>query len=517
MRATKSIRCREFVNQSTDLLEGALGAKARLALESHANDCPACRRYLSQIESTVDRTRELGRQGEPSRGRVEELMMAVSGDPIHEGVSPVVPSQYGFLTPPNVCSNFDEDVARAFLEDRLPDEQQLFVLEHLIDGCEMCAALSRRVAFPELGDVAHTRRDLREESLVPSVGARYQKLLEDLLSDNPSEIASLTPCAEVNTERFVLWVIRQGRNCLSYDPTRCERMAEITTEASRHLSGLCRARAAMFRGHVIRKTRVDFVEADRWFDEAEAGLEGANGCRITFAKLLRMRALARQGQSRYREALELFCRAEDIYRELGEISRIGECALDRAATETELLGPEVGIETLLRAAALMRWDDSVRYSVAATQNLTIYYADVGRVDRAMLALAVCRRKLPQLGARDVESLYLDWAEGKILNAAGDFGVAAELLQGIRDRFLDLGLPSQAAFVSLDLAVSLLELRRSKEIAEIAEPMIAYFLSRGLTGEAMVAVRLFRESVVAQSLSIAQIRSLELRLSRLPRL
>ena len=51
--ATEEIRCRDFVDLVTDLIEGQLEQARRLSAQAHAGDCPHCAEYLAQIHLTI--------------------------------------------------------------------------------------------------------------------------------------------------------------------------------------------------------------------------------------------------------------------------------------------------------------------------------------------------------------------------------------------------------------------------------------------------------------------------------
>ena len=51
--------CRQFVEDVTAYLEGALPAEIVVLVEVHLADCPHCREYLSQMRLTIAKTRAL--------------------------------------------------------------------------------------------------------------------------------------------------------------------------------------------------------------------------------------------------------------------------------------------------------------------------------------------------------------------------------------------------------------------------------------------------------------------------
>jgi anti-sigma factor RsiW len=51
--------CRNFVEDVTAYLEGALPDEVAILVELHLADCPHCREYLSQMQLTIEKTRAL--------------------------------------------------------------------------------------------------------------------------------------------------------------------------------------------------------------------------------------------------------------------------------------------------------------------------------------------------------------------------------------------------------------------------------------------------------------------------
>jgi anti-sigma factor RsiW len=59
MSAAPVYVCRNFVEDVTAYLEGALPDDVAILVELHLADCPHCREYLSQMQRTVEKTRAL--------------------------------------------------------------------------------------------------------------------------------------------------------------------------------------------------------------------------------------------------------------------------------------------------------------------------------------------------------------------------------------------------------------------------------------------------------------------------
>jgi len=60
MSAAAAYVCRQFVEDVTAYLEGALPEDVTRAVEEHLADCPHCREYLEQMRRTISMTRAVG-------------------------------------------------------------------------------------------------------------------------------------------------------------------------------------------------------------------------------------------------------------------------------------------------------------------------------------------------------------------------------------------------------------------------------------------------------------------------
>jgi anti-sigma factor RsiW len=59
MSAAAAYVCRQFVEDVTAYLDGALPDEVMVLVEGHLADCPHCREYLSQMRRTITLTHEL--------------------------------------------------------------------------------------------------------------------------------------------------------------------------------------------------------------------------------------------------------------------------------------------------------------------------------------------------------------------------------------------------------------------------------------------------------------------------
>lgn len=73
-----NLSCREFVELTTDYIEGATPQSLRVRLEEHLKACPGCLAYLDQLRIVIRMLGGLRQQivGPSIRGRVRAVFQA---------------------------------------------------------------------------------------------------------------------------------------------------------------------------------------------------------------------------------------------------------------------------------------------------------------------------------------------------------------------------------------------------------------------------------------------------------
>jgi len=94
----------------------------------------------------------------------------------------------------------------------------------------------------------------------------------------------------------------------------------------------------------------------------------------------------------------------------------------------------------------------------------------------------------------MDHLRLRWVEGRVAAGLGEHERARQLLDGVRQTFLNAGNPFEAALATLDLVVSHLEEEgNTAEVRVLADEMVAVFRDHNVPREALAAVLLFQEA------------------------
>ena len=115
--------------------------------------------------------------------------------------------------------------------------------------------------------------------------------------------------------------------------------------------------------------------------------------------------------------------------------------------------------------------------------------------------------LPKLRALTIsldnglDAIRLRWLEGRILAGLGRRKEGIEILSGVSDEFTSLGIAFDTALAKLELAVLYMEEGRTAEVRILARQMGSIFQSRGVHQRALAALKLFREAVEQEVITL----------------
>lgn len=382
------------------------------------------------------------------------------------------------------------------------------LVKHLLVGCKSCAAEIRTQLLPT-----------RQIGTAPEPSASNAKQFERHLlrlerMERPAQELFIKGVAGLNSPEFVVWLVESCRRTANTEPERAVQMGKLAVIASQGLDANTRALAHMRMGQVLRKARGDFLGADTWFEEARKILSDPAADPLVLAKLNRLQGLSRWGQSRSKDALRLFREAARIYQACGDLEGFGKTCVDQSGALDEVEGPQAAIRSLMKACGLVDLARDQRLALVIAQNLSIHYTTLGKIETALSYLELARELLQRQGAAPTDALRMEWSAGRILAQAGKPAESVALFQSVRDGFVRLGLAAEAGQSSLDLALSLLSLGRTSELKEVAQEMLPIFKSRLLHKEALAAIQFFRDAVLAETITAAQIHAVSTFLSEL---
>ena len=346
------------------------------------------------------------------------------------------------------------------------------VVLHLLTGCPSCTSKIKSLVQPSL--------DLEDqwpegENETGQNSAAYERALHRLdKMERPAQELYINGVKGLRSGAFVQWLVSECRRATSSEPERALELARLAVLASEGLDVNSRALAAMRMGQVLRRCRGDFLGAETWFDRAGDFLESDGADEMLAAKLNRLRAFSLYSQRRSDEALPLLDDAIRIYQVTGDVDRLGKALVEKAAAVADVQGPKAAIQLAFRACGLIDFSKSPRQAAVVAQNLSLYYSDLGKVERAVAFLEIARDLIAEQGNAPADALRMDWSAGRILAEAERYEESASVFRATKAGFVELGLAAEAGQVSLDLSLSLLHLGRTRELREVGRGDAAYF-------------------------------------------
>lgn len=231
---------------------------------------------------------------------------------------------------------------------------------------------------------------------------------------------------------------------------------------------------------------------------ADAALASAHGILLqetvappVVAEVCEVSGALRCYQRRFAEALSFYDGALSIYRDLGDPGVVARALVGQAIAHSYSAEPEAAL-TLLWEALPKIGPGNPRLTLAACHTLISCLVDAGRIEEAVHYLGEAGPLFDQHGDR-LTRLRRRWLEGKLRMGQGDYAAAARLLESAHRRYLALGMPYDAAVLSLDLATCHLVLGRRGEVRRLMQLAVPVFKSLGIERELLAALRLLARS------------------------
>lgn len=380
------------------------------------------------------------------------------------------------------------------------------------DGVE--ADYSQAISAAESRFLVHARRLAAERAEAPA-------RLSELLEQPPERRAMLLR----NHPRFRTWGLLERlidhiqEQCIA-DPLAVEGLARLALSMADAVDGGyygvervqdMRARAWAYLGNA-RRIRFDLKEAEDAFEAAFSHLRQGTGDSMERALMLDLRASLYRGQRRFALAERLLLRAAHIYREVGEIHRVGRILVNLSAVYEQAGRPNQALPVLRDALDLIDGERDPRLLLIAYHNLITVLAETGRFMEAQGLLIQAR----PLYARFPESTnWRPWVAGRIARGLGQSREAEAHLRAARDGFLaEKAAAYDAALVSLELASLYVEQGRTGELTQVSEQLLAIFASRQIHREALAALAFLQQAAVAEQASLEMVTGVAAFLKRL---
>lgn len=273
-----------------------------------------------------------------------------------------------------------------------------------------------------------------------------------------------------------------------------------------------RARAWIYIAN-CRRIRSDHQNAEDMLAVAEGCLQAGSHRPQARAELLLIRAGLYGDMRRIEEALDLMDQVVAIYRWAREQRRLAQALLTKAHILHTADDLQRSLECIEQAEAIVETEEiltDLLFSVKQFRLLHLYQTD--QIEAAQDLLPEVLRLAQEAGSR-LDRVRTKWVKGLIQGRSGLTAEAERTLCEVRSVFLDECIHYDAALVSLDLAVVLLEAGRLARTRELAEEMIPLFKSLDIRREAFAALILFHRAALQEKATAGMARDIAAFLKR----
>ncbi|MES1241214.1 MAG: hypothetical protein ABUT39_06300 [Acidobacteriota bacterium] len=414
---------------------------------------------------------------------------------------------------------------RLLVADRTVEQnEQLF---HVLAICPRCREVGGWLLELHQANVLPAVFGLIDATLARS-RAEAPQLLEELLPLAPEE-----RLAHLHADsRFVSWglcelLVRRSCQIAAQESSQAVHLADLAVHVAdriaegglfeeswvyqlRSLAWAALGNACRVHGD-HRGAERSFDMADSWWEAGTRAIEDALGYEPV---LLDLKASLRLAQRRFPEALKLLADAVELFLhgEHRDPHLAGRSLILKAGTHIEQGDTESAIRALEQANGLIDADREPRLVLCIRHNLVDNLSKMGR-HREAADLLPNLRELAAAQGGALDHLRLRWVDGRVAAGLGEHERARQLLNGVRQTFLDDENPYEAALATLDLVVPYLEEGNTAEVRLLADEMVAVFRAHNVPREALAAVLLFQEAAHREAATAELAREVAALLSR----
>jgi tetratricopeptide (TPR) repeat protein len=340
-------------------------------------------------------------------------------------------------------------------------------------------------------------------------------LLAELRSHPPAARAGLIARDPRFARRgLVDLLIARCRERLFDRPAEAVELTRLAVAAAERLDpgevGAARAHDAAARAwaHHANALRVDGdpAGAAAAFGRAAAHRRRGSGDRLLAARAAELEASLEKDQQRFERAHALLASAIAVYRRRGAEERLGRALVKEGGILLFEGRWAAALRATLEALPLLRPERDPRTFAVAAHNAINCLNRAGYSIAARALLDAVRRLHERLGD-ELSLLRLDWMAAEIDRELGLLPRAERGLVAVRERFVERGMPYDAALVSLELAEIYARGQDPLRLERLAREMFPIFQSRALHRGALAALILFREAVAMRQADLRLIADL----------
>lgn len=331
-----------------------------------------------------------------------------------------------------------------------------------------------------------------------------RQLLDPLLASPASfRRANVTSMPQMRTAGVVRRLSRESRELRERQPMHALMLADAAIalgdqlSADRYpesLSGELRGEAWLERGNVLRYLG-RYAEALDAADIAARAFSRSPVSVFSNALVDYLRAVILVETERPSEAMRLVRRCARVFRQFGDDERFVHAKIVEAAV---LFDQSRFAEARELFVSLVR----IAKNVGQAATLARLYGNIANcqlrlhdLDSAEVYFARALSLYEALGL-ETERVRTRWSIGSVKIALGEIADGLARLREARGEFAALGLRSDAALVTLDIAEALLatgDVQLAREAAELCSGIVESFAAVGMTGHALTALAFLREA------------------------
>lgn len=266
------------------------------------------------------------------------------------------------------------------------------------------------------------------------------------------------------------------------------------------------ARAWTYLGNVHRQ-RGDLKRAEQAFAASAACLAQGSRHPLERAHALVIESALRRDQGRYADALRLLQQAAAIFRWAGDRSAEGGIYQRMASVQSAAGKPRLALPLAESALELIDSERDPWHFAIAQQNLALFLCDLERFADARRLLPEVQRRFTRHARSDYDHLTVLWLEARILAGEKRTGPAMAILESLRESYLELERPFDAALVSLELVAEHLEQGNPRPARELAAQALPVLQSLEIERPTLAAVLALRQAMEMETATAGWVRSL----------
>lgn len=259
----------------------------------------------------------------------------------------------------------------------------------------------------------------------------------------------------------------------------------------------------------------DSEAAEHSLQQAESYLDHPDRDPTIEAEMLCIKATLRRNQRRWTEAHQLFDRAFSLCPPGTRVELMAQLLIRRATLLSEEHDLEAAIADLQQARQLLEHSSADHLKLSTLHGLAVCLEAAGRYDQAMELLPQARQLCVPGDA--LSAVRLCWLEGRLQKASGRFEEAETAFLEAHQTFLEQGDAYCAAFACLDLAELYAQQDRGTELRSLSIRLAPLFETLQLHREALAALKIFRQALETEELSVAVVSEIRRRFARARRI